>query len=80
MKKLLLTFAVISLFTFTASAGWIHVGGYACQPERSEPGTCVWVDDDPVNRLAAPKEETDSTIKAWSDFIASYNPFVYFLK
>jgi hypothetical protein len=78
MKKIVATLMVICVFTVTNFAGWIHTTrSYACDPETSEPGTCIWVDDH--NRRTAEPEETESVIKSVVTFISDYNPFDYFL-
>jgi hypothetical protein len=82
MKKFVATFMVICVFTVTnAFAGWIHTtGSFACNPETSEPGTCVWVEDGHSNRATEPLlDDSDSVIKFIKTFISDCNPFDLFL-
>ncbi len=83
MKKLVTTFMVICVFTVSnIFAGWIHTtSSYACDPQTSEPGTCVWVEDGNSNRAAEPLDDSglDSVIRSVKTFVSDYNPFDLFL-
>lgn len=82
MKKMFATLMVICLFTVTSTfAGWIHSSGYSCNPETSEAGTCIWVNDE-INRSAVtPTEDSasESVTKSITTFIFNNNPFDFFL-
>lgn len=79
MKKMFLTLMVICLFTVgSAFAGWIHTTySNSCNPAMSEPGTCIWVDDDFNHRAELPKD-SESMIQTIKKFIIDNNPFDYF--
>lgn len=81
MKKFVATFMVICAFTVTNTfAGWIHTTrGYTCNPETSEPGTCVWVKDGDSNWATEPLDESASAIESLKTFISYCNPFDSFL-
>jgi hypothetical protein len=58
MKKFVLTFVVICLFSVGASAGWIHTTrSSTCDPATSEPGTCIWVEEN--NHRTAQPDHSD---------------------
>ena len=78
MKKFVLTFAVICLFSIGASAGWIHTTrNSTCDPATSEPGTCIWVDEN-NHRIAQP-DDSNSVMTSIEIFLSLHNPVDYFL-